>query len=67
MYHQILLVLVLGEQLCGGVTDFCAHRDDVERRVVDLAALDRPQEVGDAEERRLVLARVRESHPLFAA
>jgi len=39
----------------------------VERRVVDLAALDGAEEVGDAEMWRLVLARVRESHALDGA
>ena len=55
--EQVLLVAVLGEQLAlvlgGGVAD----GDHVERGVVGVAALDRPEEVGDAEMRVFSLAR----------
>ncbi len=50
--QQVLLVLVGGEQPGRLLADRRAHRDDVEGGVVDLAGLDRPEEVGDAQERR---------------
>ena len=67
MHDEVLLVLVLGEQLGGCIADPGAHRDDVKCRVVDLAALNRAEEVGDAQERRLVLAWVRKPHAFAAA
>ena len=62
--QQVVLVPVLGEQLGGRVGHGVAHRDDVERGVVELARLDRAEEVGDAEVRLDVLAREGEARPL---
>ncbi|MEY4068215.1 MAG: hypothetical protein RLZZ332_551 [Actinomycetota bacterium] len=67
VHDKILLILVLAEQLCGSITDLGAHRDDVECRIVDLAAFDRAEEVGDTQERCLVLSRIRKPHAFGGA
>ena len=56
--QEILLVLVVVEQSGRRLADRGPHRDDVEGGVVDLAGLDRPEEVGDAQEGLDLLAGV---------
>ena len=65
---QVVLVPVVGEQLRRCASDTAgAHRHDVEGDVVDLARLDRAEEVGDAEVRRLRLAGEPEARDLAVA
>ena len=67
--QQVVLVLVGREQLGAAFRDSLAHGHDVEGRVVGLtgarlAVHQRPEEVRDAQERLLALARVGEPHAL---
>src|SRR5690606_4101778 len=65
--EQIVLVLVRREQLGGALRDRRAHRHDLERHVVEIAGVDRPEEVRDAQERLLALAGERETGPFLRA
>ena len=57
MAQQVVLVLVRREELALLRRRLGADGDHVEARVVGVARLDAAEEVGDAEERRLLLAR----------
>ena len=65
--QQVVLVLVGGEQLGGAVGHRSTHGHHVEGDVVLLSRGHRAEEVGDAHERRLLLAGVGEPHALGRA
>ena len=64
VHHEVLLVLVGGEQFGGAVRHLLAHGHDVEGGVVGLTGLDGPEQVSDAQPRCFALARVGEAHAL---
>src|SRR5665213_2670273 len=65
--HEVVGVVVVREEFLTTLRDARPHRDEHETRVIQVTALDRTKEVGDAEKGRHALAWERESGDLFGA
>ena len=65
--HHVVVVLVGREQFSRAIGHFATHRDDVERGVIQFARLDRTEEVGDAQVRLHLLARIVKAALLLGA